>query len=155
MPASRNALHSDPLLKECALFDIQRTSRVVASLYNAHLRRAGITVAQFSLLRSIAVLQPVGIGRLAEGLAMERTSVTRLIEPLIDRGFARTSAGEDRRVRNVELTAKGEAAIRAAAKHWRSAQRELFETLGRKQWLAMRTALRTTVRRVKERVESA
>jgi len=39
----------DKLLSECALFDIQRASRVVASLYNAHLRGAGLTVAQWSV----------------------------------------------------------------------------------------------------------
>lgn len=151
MPVPRNAA----LLRECALFDIQRASRVVAGLYNAHLRDSGLTIAQFSLLRNIAALQPVGIVRLAGALAMERTSVTRLLEPLIDEALARASAGEDRRVRNIEVTATGMARIRAAGKGWRAAQRELLDTLGRTQWMAMRKALRTTVRRVKERKERA
>ena len=147
MPASRNTA----LLKECALFDIQRASRVVAGLYNAHLRGAGITIAQFSLLRNIEALQPVGIVRLAEALAMERTSVTRLVEPLVEAGMARASTGEDRRVRNIELTAKGKATIVRARPRWSMAQRDLMDALGRPQWLAMRNALRTTVRRVRER----
>ncbi|MBM3347705.1 MAG: winged helix-turn-helix transcriptional regulator [Betaproteobacteria bacterium] len=149
MPATRNA----SLLKECALFDIQRASRVVAGLYNAHLRDAGLTIAQFSILRNIAALQPVGIVRLAGALAMERTSVTRLVEPLIEAGFVRATAGEDRRVRNIEVTAKGQARIRAAKGRWRAAQRELYDTLGKGEWIAMRNALRTTVRKVRERHE--
>jgi DNA-binding MarR family transcriptional regulator len=147
MPRPRN----DSLLKECALFDIQRASRVVTGLYNAHLRGVGITIAQFSLLRNIAALQPVGIVRLAGALAMERTSVTRLVEPLLNDGLARASAGDDRRVRNIKVTPKGRARIRAAQKRWRKAQRELFDTLGQARWMAMRKALRTTVKRVKER----
>lgn len=142
---------TDRLLSECALFDIQRASRVVRGLYNAHLRSAGITISQWSLLRNIAALQPVRIGRLGEALAMERTSVTRLVEPLIKAGLARSSAGEDKRVRNLELTPRGVAKIRSGEKHWRAAQRELLETLGSGNWLAMRDSLRSTIRLVRER----
>jgi len=156
MPASRNArpadpLLTDPLLKECALFDVQRAARVMSSLYNAHLRGSGITVAQYSLMRSIEELQPVGIARLASAMAMERTSITRIIEPLIMRGMVQTSAGEDRRVRNVELTAQGAKVLRRAKARWERAQRELLGTLGRTQWVSMRDALRATVRKVRER----
>jgi DNA-binding MarR family transcriptional regulator len=141
----------DKLLSECALFDIQRASRVVASLYNAHLRGAGLTVAQWSVLRNISFMAPVGIGRLADALAMERTSVTRLVEPLIELGYVRSSMGEDRRVRNLELTARGAARVRAGTKHWSAAQRELMATLGSGNWRAMRNSLRSTIRLVRER----
>lgn len=142
---------TDKLLSECALFDIQRASRVVASLYNSHLRDAGITIAQWSLLRNIAAMQPVSIGRLAEALAMERTSVTRLVEPLIHRRLARSEAGDDKRVRNLEVTAKGMAKVHSGEKHWHAAQRELMDTLGSGKWLAMRDSLRSTIRLVRER----
>lgn len=142
---------SDRLLSECALFDIQRASRVVASLYNSHLRDAGITIAQWSLLRNIAAMQPVSIGRLAEALAMERTSVTRLVEPLIHHRLARSRAGDDKRVRNLEVTSKGMAKVRSGEKHWHAAQRELMDALGSGKWLAMRDSLRSTIRLVRER----
>lgn len=147
MPGKRN----DPLLQECALFDIQRASRMVSGLYNTHLRPSGITVAQFSLLRSIDVLAPVGMAQLAQAMAMDRTSVTRVIEPLLERGLIQSSTGDDRRVRNIELTRKGKAAIVRARRQWDKAQRELLELLGRPQWLAMRKALRATVKRVRSR----
>lgn len=141
----------DKLLLECALFDIHRASRVVSGLYNAHLRSAGMTVAQWSLLRNIAAMQPVSIGRLAEALAMERTSVIRLVEPLIKLGLARSWTGDDKRVRNVEVTPKGLAKVRSGEKHWRAAQRELMDTLGSGKWVAMRDSLRSTIRLVRER----
>lgn len=144
-------LRNHPLLNECALFDIQRASRVVTSLYNAHLRRSDITIAQFSLLRNIAAMQPVGVGRLAAALAMERTSVTRLVEPLVEAGFAHASPGADRRVRNIAVTPKGAAKIRCAEKYWRCAQAEFLQAVGEKQWRVMRDALRSTVRVVRGR----
>jgi DNA-binding MarR family transcriptional regulator len=141
----------DKLLSECALFDLQRASRLVASLYNARLRGAGITGTQWSLLRNIQALQPVAISRLADALAMERTSVTRLIEPLIELGYVRSSAAADRRVRNLGLTARGRERVRAGHKYWREAQRELMQTLGTARWRAMRDSLRSTIRLVRQR----
>jgi len=140
----------EKLLSECALFDIQRASRVVTGLYNARLRTAGIRVTQWSLLRNIAALAPVSVGRLAEALAMERTSVTRLVEPLVDLGWVRSSSGEDRRVRNLEMTPRGMTKVRAGVKHWRAAQRELLAMLGKRRWRTMRDALRSTVRLVRQ-----
>jgi DNA-binding MarR family transcriptional regulator len=139
----------DKLLSECALFDLQRASRVIGSLYNAHLRGAGMTIAQWSLLRNVAALAPVSIGRLAEALAMERTSVTRLVEPLIELGWVRRFPGDDRRVRNLQVTARGRARIRAGLAHWRAAQRELMGRLGEARWRLMRDSLRSAVRLVR------
>jgi len=143
-------LMKDKLLSECALFDIQRASRVITSVYNVHLRSAGISISQWSLLRNIAAMAPVSVGRLAEALAMERTSVTRLVEPLIELGWARSSSGDDKRVRNLEVTSKGLEKIRAGGKYWRAAQRELLATLGERRWRTMRDALRSTVRLVRQ-----
>ncbi len=140
----------DKLLSECALFDLQRASRVVGSLYNSHLRGTGMTIAQWSLLRNIAALAPVSVGRLADALAMERTSVTRLVEPLIGLGWVRRSQGDDRRIRNLEVTAAGKARIRAGLAHWRAAQRELMRRLGVERWRSMRDTLRSTVRLVRQ-----
>ena len=141
----------DKLLSECALFDIQRASRVVTGLYNTHLRGAGITIAQWSLLRNISFMEPVSVGRLADALAMERTSVTRLIEPLIELGCVRSSGGDDRRVRYLELTARGRERMRAGKRRWHAAQRELMATLGAANWRMMRSALRSAIRLVRQR----
>ncbi len=152
MPGVRN---NNPLLNECALFNLQRASRVVSSLYNARLRGSGITIAQFSLMRSIEALQPVSMASLARAMAMDRTSITRVIEPLVASGLVTTSVGEDRRVREVALTAKGGRSVRRGKKRWEKAQQQLFDALGSKRWLALRTALRTTVRSVRDLEPSA
>ena len=148
MPRLRNT--DEPRIAECALFDLQRASRVVSSFYNRKLRGCGITIAQFTLLRSIEALQPVGMARVAKAMAMDRSSVTRVIEPLAARGFLTSSGGDDRRVRNLELIAKGSTAVRRAKPGWEAPQRQLLDTLGSREWLSLRKALRATIRRVRD-----
>ena len=81
---------------------------------------------------------------------MDRTSVTRLIEPLIQRGLLATEPGEDRRVRNVIATKEGLAALHRSERAWREAQREFYDCVGPAQWRATRGALRTTLKLVRE-----
>lgn len=147
MPQSRNKL----TLEQCMHFDVQRTARILSGLYNLHMRESGITIAQYTLLRNIEALQPVSMSQLAHAVVMDRTSVTRVIAPLLARKLLQASVGEDRRVRNLKLTKKAEALILIAQKSWETAQQEFHDTIGNKQWLELRHALRATVRRVNER----
>lgn len=151
MKTRRHETTREALLAECALFDLQRASRVMSGLYNSHLRSAGTTIAQFSLLRNIKALQPVSIMRLADALLMDRTSVTRLIEPLVRRHLVTIEAGEDRRIKNLRLTDKGRVGLSRSEKPWRDAQGSLLSTIGTENWLAMRRVLRTAVRLVRDR----
>ena len=76
--------------------------------------------------------------------------VTRLIEPLIQRGLLAIEPGEDRRVRNVVATKEGLAALHRSERAWREAQREFYDCVGPAQWRATRGALRTTLKLVRE-----
>lgn len=143
------------LLDQCALFDVHRLGRVMSALYNQHMRETGMTMAQFTLLRNIAAMAPAGITQIADAMLMERTSVTRLIEPLIQRGYLATEPGEDRRVRNVIVTKEGLAAVKNSERAWKSAQLEFYETIGPEQWRATRGALRATLKLVRDRILSS
>jgi DNA-binding MarR family transcriptional regulator len=138
------------LLEQCALFDVHRLSRALTVLYNKHMRETGLTMAQFTLLRNIAALAPAGMTQIAEAMLMDRTSVTRLIEPLIQLGLLTTEPGVDRRVRNVIVTAQGLAALERSERAWRQAQQEFYDCVGPEQWRATRGALRTTLKMVRE-----
>lgn len=137
------------LLEQCALFDIHRLSRVLTGMYNQHMRETGMTMAQFALLRNIAAMAPAGITQIATAMLMDRTSLTRLIEPLIAKGLLDTQPGEDRRVRNVIITQEGLNAVHGSESAWQHAQRELLELVGPSQWRATRSALRTTLKLVR------
>ena len=138
------------LLDQCTLFDLHRASRVLTTLYNSHLRATGMTIAQFTLLRNIAAMSPAGVTQIADAMLMDRTSVTRLIEPLIKSGYLISEPGEeDRRVRYVSVTPDGVEALKRSHRAWQKAQKELFGIIGLDQWVSMRHALRDTVHLVR------
>lgn len=138
------------LLEQCALFDLQRLSRVLTTIYNAYMRETDLSIALFTLMRNIAAIAPAGMTDIADAMLMDRTSVTRMIEPLIDRGFLKRQPGEDRRTRKVVVTRKGAAAIRRSETMWRAAQHDLLDRVGATQWKATRDTLRKTLRMIQE-----
>lgn len=138
------------LMEQCALFDVHRVSRVLTVLYNTHLRDTGLTMAQFTLLRNIAALAPVGMTKIAEAMLMDRTSVTRLIDPLIRGNLLATQTGEDRRFRHIVVTPEGLAAVARSEAAWRQAQLDLYQRIGSEQWRAMRGALRNTLHMLRD-----
>jgi DNA-binding MarR family transcriptional regulator len=140
----------EALLNQCALFDVHRLSRVLTSMYNARLRESGLTMVQFTLLRNLAALQSTPLTKLARALDMERTSVTRLLAPLQDEGLIAFASEEDRRVRNVQITKRGLAALKRSEPAWREAQETLLGAIGEPTWMELRTSLRKTLRAVRE-----
>lgn len=150
-PGHSAARRKAPLLDQCALFDLHRASRVLTTMYNAHLRETNMTMAQFTLLRNIAALSPANVTQIAEAMLMDRTSVTRLIEPLITSGYAKSEPSEDdKRVRWISVTDAGTKALSGSFEAWQAAQQELFDIIGPEQWMAMRRALRDTVHMVRK-----
>lgn len=132
----------DQLLEQCALFDVHRFGRLLNAFYNDHMRGSGLTISQYTLLRNIVALSPASITQIAKAMLMERTSVTRLIEPLISSELVETVTGEDRRFRYVVATAAGREAVRNSDAAWQAAQKELLNRIGSTRWRALRMALR-------------
>lgn len=128
--------------EDCALFDIHRLSRVMTSIYNGYLRESGLTMRQLTILRITDSLCPVDLTRLAEAMMMERTSMTRLISPLISRGLMETRVGEDKRCRNVVITEAGVKLIAECEASRSKAQQAMAKRLGHETWNNMREGLR-------------
>lgn len=125
----------------CACKNLRRTARAVTQLYDETLRPSGLRVTQFTLLVAVAVSQPVPITRLADALALDRTTLARDLKPLTERGLVEVAAGEDRRVRVVRLTRQGHQAIGRAYPLWRRAQARLVEAAGPDHWGAVADGL--------------
>ena len=67
-------------------------------------------------------------------MVMDRTTLTRNLQPLLKRDLVAIAPGEDRRVRNVQLTAKGKRLLEMALPLWSKAQSQLVEGLGQDRW---------------------
>jgi len=74
---------------------------------------------------------------LASALLLDRTALTRNLEPLIERRWIEVICGEDARRRTVSLTAAGERALRQATPHWQRAQRAVAARVGAKKLEAL------------------
>lgn len=124
---------AEPLLpgpRGCTCFRLRRTTRRMTRIYDAHLAPCGLTLTQYSLLTALVRLPGPSLHELAEAIGMDRTSLTRTLQPMIDRGLVAFAPGLDRRSKRVEATAAGRA-LRAEAKRlWLEAEREVRERLG-------------------------
>jgi DNA-binding MarR family transcriptional regulator len=92
---------------------------------------AGLRITQFSLLRTVARDGTARISDLAATLLLDRTALSRNLDPLIARGLLAVTPGRDARTREVTLSKSGARALRSAMPYWRRAQEAVARRLGR------------------------
>jgi DNA-binding MarR family transcriptional regulator len=117
----------DAVADGCACRHLRRAARAVTQLYDEALRPSGLRITQFTLLVGVAVSEPVPITRLADALGLDRTTLTRDLRLLTDRGLVETATGDDRRMRVVRLTGQGREAIGRAYPLWQRAQAHIVD----------------------------
>jgi len=129
---------------DCLCFRARRTARMITRAYDAALRPSGLQATQVTLMNAIA-LGPDGaqpMGRLAEILALEISTLTRNLRPLEQSGLLTIGRSDtDRRVRVVRLTEAGQARLAAALPHWKRAHAKITAALGDEVADTLRTAL--------------
>ena len=91
---------------------------------------SGLRITQFSLLRTLARDGTPRISDLADTLLLDRTALSRTLDPLVERGLVSIVPGHDARTREVSLTRAGEKALSAALPHWKRAQLKVASKLG-------------------------
>jgi DNA-binding MarR family transcriptional regulator len=130
----------------CACTALRKATRVAAQLYDRHLEQSGLTTAQFSLLAALYYAQSIPMKRLAARLAMERTSLTRILAPLEKKGLVEIKvSAEDARVRMVTITALGLERLISALPLWQEAQAKMEKKLGKAGWDQLRASLQQAV----------
>ena len=121
----------------CACHTLRMAARAVTQFYDGALRPAGLRVTQFSVLLTAARTGTATMTELAEALVVDRTTLTRNLKPLKDRGLIESVAGEDRRERHIAITPQGRQALARAAPAWREAQARIAGRLGGARWTRM------------------
>lgn len=116
----------------CTGHRLRKATRKATQIYDHALAAHGLTVTQYSLIAMLARDGGMPLGRLAEKIGMDRTSMTRTIRPLAKAGYvAMTPRKGDRRIRDVTVTEKGGAVFARALKDWQRAQQTVARSLGR------------------------
>jgi DNA-binding MarR family transcriptional regulator len=133
----------------CSCLRIRKATRRITQIYDQLLEPSGITTTQFSLLAHLMPLKRISIGKLAELLVMDPTTLTRTLQPLVAKNYLRVARdSDDRRRRAIFLTDRGRAALRTAYPLWREAQARLQRHLGNDELVRLNGALDRSLERL-------
>lgn len=125
----------------CYNTSLRAAARLATAVYDAELAPAGIGSAQFTLLKTLAANQPLGLTELGARLGLERSTIGRNVRVLEKTGLLSLGAGMDARETSVALTKKGQAVLAEATPLWEKAQGTLERRLGKTVAASLRTIL--------------
>ena len=77
----------------CTCGRLRRAARALTQLYDDLMAPSGLRVTQFSLLRTLSREGTSRMSALAELLLLDRTALSRTLDPLVERGFVAIVAG--------------------------------------------------------------
>lgn len=115
---------------QCSCFSLRKVTRAVTQFYDRHLEPADIRATQFTLLIELSSASGKTLTEMAEGLVMDRTTLTRNLKPLEKAGFITTVKLADRRSKGYALTDKGREAIEKGVPLWKKAQQAIVGQMG-------------------------
>jgi len=138
---------ADPMhFAACTCFNLRKAARAVTQAHEAALAPIGLKATQFSVLTMLSLIgRPMPLGRAAEIMVMDRTTLTRNLKPLVAAGLVSSTRGEDRRERVLALTDQGRALVDRARPLWRTAQAAIVDHVGADRWTRMLGDLDTVV----------
>ena len=125
----------------CICLHTRMAARAVTRAYDAALASFGIEGTQFTLISAIAVDPTRSVTEMADRLALERSSLSRNLTLLKQRGLIEPASGRGRAIRYT-VTDAGHALIEAALPAWRSVQERLEAGIGADGWSELRGGLR-------------
>ncbi len=114
----------------CYCAAVRTAARKTTALYDSALEPAGVTLAQYSLLRKIERGGAVSLTELGRMADLDRSTVGRNVKALEQLRLVRPVLAKDRREAAVRLAPAGVEALRLAAPLWEDAQRRVETALG-------------------------
>ena len=119
-----------PVETTCVCSSLRMATRSVNRLYDRALSPAGLRVTEYSIISRLAEEGPLSVSELAGRLAMERTTCSREVAPLVESGLVENTVGADRRRRVLRLTVLGARKRREAYPLWERMQQTIADEFG-------------------------
>lgn len=131
---TKNDAHSvaAQIASECVGQRARQLNRLISRLYDDALRPHGVKNAQLAFLTAIQLAGPLRPGELAKLVGAEKSTVTRNVRVLIDRGWVHSRELSGEPGKTLRLTAEGRELLVAIFPAWREAQGRALEMLGPK-----------------------
>ena len=121
----------------CACANLRSTTRLVTQFYDAILQPSGLQTSQYSLLTRLARFDSITLTQFAQVMVMDRTTLTRNLEPLMRRGLVARVHGQDQRTRMIQITPQGRELQAATRPLWEQAQAQMVGGLGFERFQAL------------------
>jgi DNA-binding MarR family transcriptional regulator len=119
-------------------------------MYDEHLRPAGITIGQYTVLGALYGVPPMPLRKLARWLALDRTTLTRSIARLERDEFISVEPdANDNRVRMIAISAGGVRKLIECYPLWLKAQEELQKAVGAQALKEIRASLDVSIEALK------
>ena len=118
----------------CVGFNTRRATRLVTQYYDKALTPTGLRSTQYSLLNALSMLGEASMQDMSIMMAMDRTTLTRNLSPLLKKGLVKVSVGSDRRSRPIKITSRGKSALEEALPYWQKAQSHIVDSFGADNW---------------------
>lgn len=119
-----------PVETTCVCTTLRMATRSVCRLYDRALSQAGLRATGYAILSVLATEGRMPISELAGRLAMDRTTCTRELAPLVSAKLVEIAAGPDRRYRMPRLTSLGEQKRARARPAWEQVQHAVADEFG-------------------------
>jgi DNA-binding MarR family transcriptional regulator len=115
---------------DCFCLGSRQAARKITRLYDGYMQKSGLRATQFTILSQLMLRGEMPIGKLADILGMERTTLTRNLTLLEQRKWVSIEAGDDPRSRVIAITTMGRGAVRRGFPYWSQAQAHVGKMLG-------------------------
>lgn len=119
-----------PRNSPCYCINLKRATNSITKFYDKKLEEIGLTVSQFSLLNDIKFMETCSKAELAEYAKLDRSTITRNLKILRERGYIADLSSNDSRDSQISLTDLGRKKIESSNLLWEEAQKYVKEKVG-------------------------
>ncbi len=137
------------IAQRCVCFNLRRGARAVTQYFDALFQAHGLRATQFTLLGALAIAEKqtlsLSITQIAELMVMDRSTLTRNLQPLERDGLVTIALGADRRTRVALLTDAGRSRLAQVIAQWEKGQSHFATLLGQHNLNALLQQIATVV----------
>ncbi|MBI3786895.1 MAG: winged helix-turn-helix transcriptional regulator [Ignavibacteriales bacterium] len=130
----------------CVAVRLRVLTRTVTRLYNDALRPHGLTISQMNILVVVSSVGEIKQQHIGDALHLEKSTLSRDVERMIDHGWLKAMAGYDRRSVLLTMTSAGSTLLKKMVPAWQGAQNRAIVLLGAEGVETLRRAVRNLER---------
>ena len=123
-----------PVVREiggaCLAVRARMLARAVSSAYDNALADLGVTISQVNIMVAVGHFESCTPSRIGRLLAMERSTVSRNLRAMLERGWLAPESGQGGRLRSISLTNRGVRKLEALLPAWHRAQQQAASLVG-------------------------